>query len=68
MYINTQQISNSNGLYARKSYISNNFKVAISEYKGVLHCEVCDYEHMNKILRILVTPYLIPLLQEKWNC
>ena len=44
MYINTQQISNSNGLFAHKSHISNNFKAAISEYKGVLHCEVYDYE------------------------
>ena len=39
VYINNQQIYNSNGLYARKSYISNKFKGAISEYKGVLHCE-----------------------------
>ena len=44
VYINNQQIYNSNGLYARKSYISNNFKAAISEYKGVLHCEGYDYE------------------------
>ena len=44
VYINNQQIYNSNGLYAHKSYISNNFKRAISEYKGVLHCEGYDYE------------------------
>ena len=44
VYINNQQIYNSNGLYAHKSYISNNFKAAISEYKGVLHCEGYDYE------------------------
>ena len=31
VYINNQQIYNSNGLYAHKSYISNNFKAAISE-------------------------------------
>ena len=42
VYINNQQIYNSNGLYAHKSYISNNFKAAISEYKGVLHCESYD--------------------------
>ena len=42
VYINNQQIYNSNGLYAHKSYISNNFKAAISEYKGVLHCESFD--------------------------
>ena len=44
VYNNNQQIYNSNGLYAHKSYISNNFKGAIFEYKGVLHCEVYDYE------------------------
>ena len=44
VYINNQKIYNSNGLYAHKSYISNNFKAAISEYKRVLHCEVYDYE------------------------
>ena len=44
MYNNNQQIYNSNGLYAHKFYISNNFKGAISEYKGVLHCEGYDYE------------------------
>ena len=43
-YINNQQIYNSNGLYAHKFYISNNFKAAISEYKGVLLCEGYDYE------------------------
>ena len=44
VYINNQQIYNSNGLYEHKSYNSNNFKAAISEYKGVLHCEGYDYE------------------------
>ena len=44
VYINNQQIYNSNGLYAHKSYISNNFKGAISEYKGVLHSEGYNYE------------------------
>ena len=44
MYINNQQIYNSNGLYAHKSYISNNFKGAISENKGVLHWQGYDYE------------------------
>ena len=44
VYINSQQIYKSNGLYAQKSYISNNFKAAISEYKGVLHCEGYDNE------------------------
>ena len=44
VYINNQQICNSNGLYAHKSYISKNLKAAISEYQGVLHCESYDYE------------------------
>ena len=44
VYINNQQIYNSNGLYIHKSFISNNFKAAISEYKGVLHCEGYNYE------------------------
>ena len=46
VYINNQQIYNSNGLYAHKSYISNIFKGATSEYKGVLHCEGYDYEEV----------------------
>ena len=44
VYVNNQQIYNSNGISAQKSYISNNFKKAISEYKGVLHYEGYDYE------------------------
>ena len=60
VYINNQQIYNSNGLYAHKSYISNNFKAAISEYKGFCIVKAMT---MNRILRILVTPYLIHFLQ-----
>ena len=44
MYINNQHIYKTNGLYAHKSYISNNFKAANSENKGVLHCEGYDFE------------------------
>ena len=44
VYINNQRIYNSTGLYAHKSYNSNNFKRAISEYKGVLHCEGFNFE------------------------
>ena len=55
-YINNQQIYNSNGLYSHKSYTSNNFKAAISEYKGVL---LVKDVAMDRILRILLTPYLI---------
>ena len=34
VYINNQLIYNSNGLYAHKSYISDIFKAAISEYES----------------------------------
>ena len=44
VYIKNQQIYKSNGLYAHKSYISNNFKGTISEHEGVLHCEWYNYE------------------------
>ena len=44
LYINNHQIYKSNGLYAHKAHISNNFKSTLSDYKGVLHCEGYDYE------------------------
>ena len=44
LYIKNHQIYNSNGLYAHKSHISNNFKSTLSDYKGVLRCEGYDYE------------------------
>ena len=44
VYINNQQIYNSKGLCVHKSYISNNFKGVITEYKGILHCEGYVYE------------------------
>ena len=44
VYINNRHIYNTNGLYAHNFYLSNNFKGAISEYKGVLHCEGYDYQ------------------------
>ena len=44
VYNNNQRIYNSNGLFAHKSYISNNFEAAISDNKGVLHCEGYDNE------------------------
>ena len=50
VYINNQQISNSNGLYGHKSYISSNFKGAISEYKRVLHCEGYNYEEFLDVI------------------
>ena len=51
VYVNNQQIYNSNGYYARKSYISNKFTGAIFQYKEVLHCEWYDYEEsLNEII------------------
>ena len=57
VYIINQQIYNSIGLYAHKSYISNNLKAAISEYKGVSHCEGYDYEQYSEEIS---NPYLTP--------
>ena len=50
LYINNHQIYNSNGLYAQKSHISNNFKSTLSDYKGVFHCEGYDYEEDTEFL------------------
>ena len=44
LYINNHQIYNSNGLYAHKSHISNNFKNTLTDYKGVLLCEGYYYK------------------------
>ena len=65
LYINNQQIHNSNGLYAHKSYISNNFMAAIFEYKGVLHCEGYDNEQDPEDIS---NPLLDPFLLGEWNC
>ena len=63
MYINNQQIYNSNGLFAHKSYISNNFKGSISEYKGVLHCEGYDYEEF--LDEIMEAPFCEPFFTRR---
>ena len=63
VYINNQQIYNSNGLYAHKSYISNNFKGAISEYKGVWHCEGYDYEQF--LVEIMEAPLSEPFFTRR---
>ena len=56
VYINNQQIYNSNGLYAHKSYISNKFRGAFSEYKGLFHCEGYDYaEFPDEIMEALLS-------------
>ena len=44
LYINDHRIYNSKEIYAQKSHISNNFKSTLTDYKGILHCEGCDYE------------------------
>ena len=44
MYIKSHQLYISKRMYAQKPYICNKFKGAMSEYKGVLHCEGFDYE------------------------
>ena len=60
VYINNQQIYNS----THKSYISNNFKAAISEYKGVLHCEGYDYEQdPEDISKPLLDPFFTSRLE-----
>ena len=60
VYTNNQHNCNFNGLYAHKSYFSRNLKAAISEYKGVLHCEGYDYEQDPEDIN---KHYLIPFLQ-----
>ena len=57
LYINNHQIHNSNGLYANKSHISNNFKSTMSDYKGVLHCERYDYEEDSE--NLLEVPFFL---------
>ena len=59
MYINNQQVYLSNGLYVHKSHIPNDFKGAIHEYKGVLHCKGYDYgEFLDEIMEVpLPTPF-----------
>ena len=50
LYLNNHQIYNSNGLYAHKSHVSNNFKSTVTYYEGVLHCEGYNYEKDQEIL------------------
>ena len=63
VYINNQQIYKPNGLYAHKYYISNNFKGAISEYEGVLHCEGYDYEEFPE--EIMEAPFSEPFFHKE---
>ena len=66
LYINNQQVYNSNGLYAH-----NIFQGAISEYKGVLHCEVYGYEEFpHELMEALLSEFFIEKLNERkeWKC
>ena len=63
IYIKNHQIFNSNGLYAFKSYMSNNFKGAISEYKAVFNCEGYDYEEFPD--EIMEAPLLEPFITRR---
>ena len=59
VFFNNQQIYNSNGPHAHKFYKSNNFKAAIFEYEGVLHCEGYDYaQDPEDISKSLPDPFL----------
>ena len=66
MYIKDQQIYNSNGLYAHNFYISNNFKRAISENKGGLHCE--GYDHEDLLDEITEAPLSEPFFTRRMKC
>ena len=44
LYLTNHQMYNSNGFYAHKSHITNNFKSTLTDFKGILHCEVYDWE------------------------
>ena len=63
VYINNQQNYNSNGFYAHESYISNNVKGVISEYKEVLHCEGYDYEEITD--EIMEAPLYEPVFTRR---
>ena len=60
VYINSQQIYNSNGLYAQKSYFSNNFKGAISEHKGFCTARVTTMKNflMSSTKHLCLNPFL----------
>ena len=69
VYINNQQIYSSNGFFAQKSLISNNFKGAISEFKSILQCKGAKAMTWRKLLMVLRRhPRLIHFLQAKRKC
>ena len=44
VYLNNQQVYNSNGLYAHKAFISNEFNSTMSSNDGILHCHGYEME------------------------
>ena len=65
VYMNNQQTYNSNWLYMHNSYISNSFKGAIFEYKGVLHCKDYGYEDFSEeIMEALLSE---PFFSKRWK-
>ena len=65
VYINNQQIYKPKGLYANKSYTFDNLKGAISENKGVLHCELYENEECPDNIMLCTRPCLNPFPQGK---
>ena len=61
VYINNQQVDNSNGMYAHKSYYRNNFKAVISDTRGcctarvktmnIFHLRLRKHLGLNSFLR-----------------
>ena len=63
VYVINQKFYNSNGLYAHKSYIANDFSEAISEYKSVLNSQ--GYDHGEIPDEILVAPFYEPSFERR---
>ena len=64
--INIQQVYESNELYTLKSYLSENFKGAIFEYRGNLRSERFDYEET--LDESLDTPLSLLFLKGEFKC
>ena len=44
VYLNNQQVYNSNGLYGHKALISNEFNASTMNNEGILACHGCEFE------------------------
>ena len=51
VYLNTQQVYNSNGLYGHKALISNEFNASTRNNEGILACHGYEFEKKTAILR-----------------